>query len=95
MSIPLFGVGWTEVLVIAGVVFVLFGASRIPMAFRSLGEGINSFKEGLEGKNKGAKERDDDDEDRPKKRRADEDRPKKRRAEPADEGEPEERADEE
>jgi TatA/E family protein of Tat protein translocase len=31
------------------VVFVLFGASRIPAAFRSLGEGINSFKEGLEG----------------------------------------------
>jgi sec-independent protein translocase protein TatA len=52
MSIPLFGVGWTEVLVIAGVVFILFGAQRIPMAFRSLGEGINSFKEGLEGKGK-------------------------------------------
>jgi sec-independent protein translocase protein TatA len=56
MLTPLFGVGWTEVLVIAGVVFVLFGASRIPAAFRSLGEGINSFKEGLEGKNKGAKD---------------------------------------
>lgn len=53
MLVPLIGLGWTEVLVVAGVVFVLFGASRIPMAFRSLGEGINSFKEGLEGKNKG------------------------------------------
>jgi sec-independent protein translocase protein TatA len=48
--IPLIGMGWTEVLVIAGVVVVLFGASRIPAIFRSLGEGINSFKEGLEGK---------------------------------------------
>jgi len=37
-------------LVIGGVIFLLFGASRIPSAFRSLGEGINSFKEGLEGK---------------------------------------------
>ena len=48
--IPLIGMGWTEVLVIAGVVIVLFGAARIPAIFRSLGEGINSFKEGLEGK---------------------------------------------
>lgn len=47
---PLYAIGWTEVLVIGGVVFLLFGASRIPAAFRSLGEGINSFKEGLEGK---------------------------------------------
>lgn len=50
MLTPLIGLGWTEVLVVAGVVFVLFGASRIPTMFRSLGEGINSFKEGLEGK---------------------------------------------
>jgi len=50
MLTPLIGLGWTEVLVIAGVVFVLFGAARIPTMFRSLGEGINSFKEGLEGK---------------------------------------------
>lgn len=49
MLTPLIGLGWTEVLVVAGVVFVLFGASRIPTMFRSLGEGINSFKEGLEG----------------------------------------------
>lgn len=48
--IPLYAIGWTEVLLIAGVVFILFGAARIPAAFRSLGEGINSFKEGLEGK---------------------------------------------
>jgi sec-independent protein translocase protein TatA len=70
MSIPLFGVGWTEVLVIAGVIFVLFGASRIPAAFRSLGEGINSFKEGLEGKGKDEGERSKD-----LKERSDEDRP--------------------
>jgi sec-independent protein translocase protein TatA len=51
--IPLFGqIGWTEVLVVAGVVFILFGATRIPAAFRSIGEGINAFKEGLEGKDK-------------------------------------------
>lgn len=50
MLIPLIGIGWTEVLVVAGLIFLLFGASRIPAAFRSLGQGLNSFKEGLEGK---------------------------------------------
>lgn len=54
--IPLYAIGWTEVLVIAGVVFVLFGATRIPAAFRSLGEGINAFKEGLDGKDKSSGE---------------------------------------
>ena len=34
----------------SAVIFILFGATRIPMMFRSLGEGITSFKEGLEGK---------------------------------------------
>ncbi len=47
--IPLYAIGWPEIAVIAGVIFVLFGATRIPAAFRALGEGINSFKEGLEG----------------------------------------------
>lgn len=57
MLTPLIGgFGWTEILVIAGVIFVLFGASRIPAAFRSLGEGINSFKEGLEGDKDGDKQ---------------------------------------
>ena len=49
MLAPLIGLGWTEILVVAGVIFVFFGAQRIPGAFRALGEGINSFKEGLEG----------------------------------------------
>ncbi len=56
MLVPLIGLGWTEVLVVAGVIFVFFGASRIPAAFRSLGEGLNSFKEGLEGKKDDADE---------------------------------------
>jgi len=47
---PLIGsIGWQEVILIAAVVFILFGATRIPMAFRSLGEGLRSFKEGLAG----------------------------------------------
>jgi len=46
---PLIGIGWTEVLVVALVVFLLFGAARIPTMFKSLGEGLRSFKTGLDG----------------------------------------------
>lgn len=41
------GIGWQEILLVAAVIFILFGASRIPAAFRSLGEGIRNFKDGL------------------------------------------------
>ena len=38
-----------ELLVILAIVFVLFGASRIPEAGRALGEGIRNFKKALSG----------------------------------------------
>ncbi len=50
-------IGWTEVLVIALVVLLLFGGKRIPEMMKGLGKGVRSFKEGLrevddENKNK-------------------------------------------
>lgn len=50
-------IGWTEVLVIALVVLLLFGGKKIPEMMRGLGKGVRSFKEGLrevddENKNK-------------------------------------------
>ncbi|WP_457601204.1 twin-arginine translocase TatA/TatE family subunit [Hydrogenivirga sp.] len=39
----------SELIIILLVVFVLFGASRIPEAGRALGEGIRNFKKGLSG----------------------------------------------
>lgn len=39
----------SELIVILLVVFVLFGASRLPEAGRALGEGIRNFKKGLFG----------------------------------------------
>lgn len=50
-------IGWTEVLVIALVVLLLFGGKKIPEMMKGLGEGVRSFKEGLrevddENKNK-------------------------------------------
>ncbi len=41
------GIGWTEILLIALVALLLFGAGRLPELGRSLGEGIRGFKRGL------------------------------------------------
>lgn len=43
---PLF-IGWQELLLIAVVFLLLFGAKRIPEVMKSLGKGMKSFKEGL------------------------------------------------
>jgi sec-independent protein translocase protein TatA len=42
----MFGIGHTELLVVAAVALLLFG-HRLPTAMRSLGLGINEFKKGL------------------------------------------------
>ena len=40
-------IGWTEVLVIALVVLLIFGGKKIPEMMKGLGKGVRSFKEGL------------------------------------------------
>ena len=40
-------IGWTEVLVIALVVLLLFGGKKVPEMMKGLGKGVRSFKEGL------------------------------------------------
>jgi sec-independent protein translocase protein TatA len=39
--------GTTEIILIVAVVFLLFGASRLPKLAKSLGESRRAFKEGL------------------------------------------------
>jgi sec-independent protein translocase protein TatA len=39
--------GTTEVLIIALIVIILFGARRIPELAKGLGEGIRNFKSGM------------------------------------------------
>lgn len=39
--------GWTEILIIVGVVLILFGGSAIPKFARSLGRAKKEFEEGL------------------------------------------------
>ena len=57
------GLGTPELLVIAVVIFLLFGATRLPQLAKSLGQSKRAFKEGLaeaeeeEKKEKEAKEK--------------------------------------
>lgn len=51
------GLGTPELLVIAVVIFLLFGATRLPQLAKSLGQSKRAFKEGLdEGENEAQKE---------------------------------------
>ena len=46
---PMFGfIGYTELLIIAFIVLILFG-SRLPTVMRSLGQGVVEFKKGVQG----------------------------------------------
>lgn len=48
--------GSTELLIIAAVIFVLFGAAAIPKFARSLGQAKSSFEKGIEEGKSEAKE---------------------------------------
>ncbi len=42
----IFGLGYWELLIVAGIVLLLFG-HRLPSMMRSLGKGITEFKKGI------------------------------------------------
>ena len=46
----MFGIGTTELLIVAGIVLVLFGARRLPELGSGLGKAIKNFKAGISGK---------------------------------------------
>ena len=53
------GLGTPEILVIAVVIFLLFGATRLPQLAKALGQSKRAFKEGLdEGEKEGRKDLD-------------------------------------
>lgn len=41
------GLGTTEIILIVAVLFLLFGASRLPQLAKSLGQSRKAFKEGM------------------------------------------------
>ena len=42
------GLGPTELLLIVGVIFLLFGATRLPQLAKALGQSKRAFREGLD-----------------------------------------------
>jgi sec-independent protein translocase protein TatA len=44
----MFGIGTTELIIIAIIILILFG-SRLPSVMRSLGQGVVEFKKGVQG----------------------------------------------
>lgn len=45
----MFGIGTSELLVIALIVLLLFGGKKIPELMKGLGKGVKSFKDGVNG----------------------------------------------
>lgn len=41
------GIGPPEIIIIAGIVFLLFGARKLPELARSMGSSVTQFKKGL------------------------------------------------
>lgn len=48
----MWGLGFTEILILVGVLFLLFGARRIPVIGRSLGEAVSNFVREIKGAGK-------------------------------------------
>jgi sec-independent protein translocase protein TatA len=46
----MFGLGMTEILVICGIGFVLFGAKKLPDVGSSVGRAISNFRKAADGK---------------------------------------------
>ncbi len=46
--LAIWGLGTPELIVIAIVIFLLFGATRLPQLAKSLGQSKRAFKEGLD-----------------------------------------------
>ena len=43
----MFGIGSTELIVIAIIILILFGGSKLPEFIKGLGEGIREFKKSM------------------------------------------------
>jgi sec-independent protein translocase protein TatA len=43
----MFGLGTTELLILAGIVVLLFGAAKLPQLGAGLGQGIRNFKKSV------------------------------------------------
>jgi sec-independent protein translocase protein TatA len=42
-------IGWAEILLIALIILLLFGAKKIPELMKGMGKGVKNFKDGMNG----------------------------------------------
>lgn len=47
MTIPLLFIGTTELLLIGGIALLIFGGKKLPEMMKGLGQGVQSFKKGM------------------------------------------------
>ena len=52
----MFGIGFQEVIVIALVILLLFGGTKIPELMKGLGKGVRGIQHGRNGKDEAADE---------------------------------------
>lgn len=50
MKLLILGLGAGEIALIALIVLLLFGGTKIPELMRGVGKGVKSFRDGMEGK---------------------------------------------
>ena len=55
-----FGLGASELLLIALVILLLFGGAKIPELMRGLGKGVKSFKDGMKEVDDAVKKKDEE-----------------------------------
>lgn len=57
----MFGISTQELLIVAAILMLLFGASRLPTMMRNMGRSVNEFKQGLKDEPKEIKSLEDKD----------------------------------
>ncbi len=48
------GIGTQELLIIAGILLLIFGATKVPQLMRGVGQGIREFKDAVKDENQTA-----------------------------------------
>ncbi len=48
--------GWLEIVLILGIILIIFGPGKLPGLFKSVGETIRNYKDGVSGKDQDKEE---------------------------------------